>query len=103
MDLRGDQIKKISQIFGREISAAEQGNVIGLEAFTEADIAEMRKFGPNNSILAICYIRFRLKPNTRLGTVGFYYSSVFNEGMPVKKCLEILEIRATPHHSAQST
>lgn len=99
MDLREDQIKKISRIFGREISAAEQGNVMGLEAFTEADIVEMRKFGPNNSILAICYIRFRLKPNTRLGTVGFYYSSVFNEGMSVKKCLELLKIPSNPASS----
>ena len=52
--------------------------------------------GTTNSILTICYIRFRLKPNTRLGTVGFYYSSVFNGGMPVKKCLELLKVPGNP-------
>ena len=100
MDLSENFQKEAARILGRDISVAEKGTVTSLDAFTAADLAEIRKLGKRGDVLAVAYICFRLKPNISLSTVGFYYSSVFKEGMSVQHFLELMGEPSTEKKSA---
>lgn len=90
MDLSENFQKDAARLLGRDISATEKGTVVSFAAFTEADFAEIRKLGKRGDLLAIAYISFRLKPNIGISKVGFFYSSVFKEGMPLQSWLDLV-------------
>lgn len=96
MDLSENFQKQAAQVLGRDISAAEQGTVMSLEAFSEADVAELRELGKHGTVLTVAYICFRLKSNISLSLVGSYYSSVIKEGMPVQRWLDLINDEPSP-------
>lgn len=53
MDLSENSQKDAARILGRDISAAEKGGIISLDAFTETDVAEIRKLGDFNAFPVI--------------------------------------------------
>jgi hypothetical protein len=64
---------------------------MSLDAFTAADVAEIRKLAEQSgSLLAVRYIRFRLKPKISLSTVKVYFSSVIQGGEPVQEFMDVL-------------
>jgi hypothetical protein len=87
MVLSEDLQKKIGRVLGRDILPIEQGNVASFREFTEADIAELRRLDKAGGVLAVSYIRFRLKARVDLNTVVAFYGSVIQQGMSVQDWL----------------
>jgi len=83
MELSADLQRKISIVLGREILPAGQGDVDSFAEFTESDLTDLRMLEKKSGILAISYIRFRLKGDVELNRVVSYYASVIQQGVSV--------------------
>ncbi len=87
MDLSAELKKRIEIAIGREISSSEQGGVDSFLKLSEIDIHEINLLERSSGVLAISYIRFKLRGNVTLSLATSFYSSVIQQGVPAKEWL----------------
>jgi molybdate-binding protein len=87
MELSEDLRKKIELVIGRKLLPDEQGGVNGFLGFSKEDIAEIHLLEQRSGVLAISYIRYRLKAEVTLDQVVSYYGSVIQQGLAVEEWL----------------
>ncbi|MFZ6759278.1 hypothetical protein ACO0K9_18900 [Undibacterium sp. Ji50W] len=83
MNLSADLQKKIGIVLDREILPAEHGDVESFANFTRSDVSEISLLEKASGVLAISYIRFRLKGDVDLNRAVSYYASVIQQGISV--------------------
>jgi hypothetical protein len=83
--LSSDLIKKISMILSRDVPLSEEGNISSFADFTDSDMEDFRLLENKSGILAVSYIRFRLKGDVELNTVVSYYAAVVQQGIPIEE------------------
>lgn len=89
MELSGDLQREIEGALKRRLLADECGNVDGFQDFSASDIGEIKLLERKSGVLAISYIRYRLKGRVPLDRAASYYGFVIQQGITVYKWLEM--------------
>ncbi len=77
-DLHADLLKKTELVLGRDISSEKGINQSFIE-FSEDDLKDICLLAKKSGILAVYYIKYRLKEKTSLGTIVSFYSQIIQQ------------------------
>ena len=83
--LSADTIRKIGLVLGRDILPSEEGSIGEFAEFSEADLNDFRHLESRSGILAVSYIRYRLKKKEDLDMVVSFLASVVQQGISVQE------------------
>lgn len=83
--LSSEQYEEICSVLGRKIPASDEGGYGSFADFTEEDLNDLRLLGRASSIMAISYIRFKLKGRIDLNSAVAFYAAVIQQGVPLQE------------------
>lgn len=75
-------------VLGREVPKSEEGSYGSFAEITVNDLEDFRILGKNSSILAISYIRYKLKGKVDLNTAVAFYAVVIEQGVPLQTWID---------------
>ncbi|UOD33114.1 hypothetical protein INH39_16605 [Massilia violaceinigra] len=88
--LPNEDMRRISQTIGREVTLADMGNRQRFTDFTETDVQEFQRLAhANMSVLAIKFIRCRINSLVPLRDATDYYDRVIVNG-PQRRTRDII-------------
>ena len=85
VQISADILRKIGMVLGRDIPPAEEGNIGSFEEFSDKDLDDFRLLESRSGILAISYIRYRLRDKTELDVVVSFLSVVVQQGVAIRE------------------
>ena len=81
MNPSAEIIENISVVLGRTVSSNEAGSIAAFSDFSEGDFNDFRLLVDTNSVLAVYYIKYKLKGQYDLATIVSFYSAVVQRGV----------------------
>lgn len=85
-NLPNEDMRRISQPIDREVTLADMGNRQRFTDFTETDVQEFQRLAhASMSVLAIKFIRYRIKGLAPLRDAMSYYDRVVLDGRSVEQ------------------
>lgn len=87
MDLSDYLKDRIEAILRRQIFPGECGGVNGFKDFSASDMTEINALGQVSVVLAVSYMRYRLREGASLDQAVSYYGSVIQRGLTVDEWL----------------
>lgn len=84
MNLSSELLEKIGATLGRNITPSEEGSAGSFADLTESDINDIRLLEKTSGVLAISYIRFKLKGTVSLNAAVSYFATVIQQGVRVE-------------------
>lgn len=92
MKLSVDLQSKVELILGRKLTPQEESSVDSFSDFSKSDVFEIRLLEEKSGVLAISYIRHRLKLDVELNQVISYYASVIQQDISVNEWVKAQNI-----------
>lgn len=82
------KILQVGHMLGRDISVSDAGDVATFSDFSNADLAELRALNQRYSVMALFYIRFRLKERAAFPQAVSFLDEVIRQGRSLEEWLE---------------
>lgn len=82
-NINPDTKGKISKALGKDIALFGEGSTESFADFSESDLDDLRKLEKKGGVLAVSYIKYRLKIRAELNLIVAFYASVIQQGIPL--------------------